>query len=116
LSVRFLSGEINSYPFSPAPLSNESQLILPHLLHLAKHGWWPVGSQPAVDGLPSEDETLGWGPAGGYVYQKPFVEFFASEAIVEKLEETIGTVKGVVDFLAGNRAVRPNYHSTLRTT
>jgi methylenetetrahydrofolate reductase (NADPH) len=109
LSVRFLSGEINSYPFSPAPLSNESQLILPHLLRLARHGWWPVGSQPAVDGLPSEDETVGWGPAGGYVYQKPFVEFFASEAVVDKLEDAVGTVKGEVDFLAGNRAVRPNH-------
>lgn len=43
------------------------------------------------------------------MYQKPFVEFFASEAVVDKLEDAVGTVKGVVDFLAGNRAVRPNY-------
>jgi len=106
LCLSFLSGEITSYPFSPAPLSNESQLILPHLLRLAELGWWPVGSQPAVDGLPSDDDTVGWGPAGGYVYQKPFVEFFATEAIVDKLEAAIGTVKGVVDFLAGNHAVR----------
>ena len=42
------------------------------------------------------------------MYQKPFVEFFASSAIVEKLEKVIGTVKGVVDFLAGNHAVRRN--------
>ncbi|KAH9981738.1 methylenetetrahydrofolate reduct [Russula compacta] len=104
LSLRFLSGEITSYPFSPAPLSKESRLILPHLLRLAEHGWWPVCSQPAVDGLPSDDDTVGWGPAGGYVYQKSFVEFFASETIVEKLEEAIGTVNGVVDFLAGNHA------------
>jgi hypothetical protein len=46
------------------------------------------------------------------VYQKPFVEFFADEAIVEKLEEAIGTAKGVVDFLAGNRAVRSKLSST----
>lgn len=43
------------------------------------------------------------------MYQKPFVEFFASEAIVDKLEVAVGTVKGVVDFLAGNHAVRLNY-------
>ncbi|KAI0293541.1 methylenetetrahydrofolate reduct [Russula brevipes] len=104
LCLRFLSGEISSYPFSSAPLSGESQLILPHLLRLAKHGWWPVGSQPAVDGLRSEDETVGWGPSGGYVYQKPFVEFFASTAIVEKLEQAIGEVNGTVDFLAGSKA------------
>ncbi|KAH9066364.1 methylenetetrahydrofolate reduct [Lactarius vividus] len=103
LSMRFLRGEITSYPFSPAPLSSESQLILPHLLCLAKNGWWPVGSQPAVDGLQSDHGTVGWGPAGGYVYQKSFVEFFASENIVERLEKAIGKVKGVVDFLAGNK-------------
>ena len=106
MCLSFLSGEITSYPFSSAPLSNESQVILPHLLRLAELGWWPVGSQPAVDGLPSDDDTVGWGPAGGYVYQKPFVEFFVTEAIVDKLEAAIGTVKGVVDFLAGNHAVR----------
>jgi hypothetical protein len=39
------------------------------------------------------------------VYQKSFVEFFASTAVVERLESTIGKVKGVVDFLAGNNAV-----------
>jgi hypothetical protein len=50
------------------------------------------------------------------VYQKPFVEFFASEAVVDKLEDAVGTMKGVVDFLAGNRAVRPNYLPPLRST
>ena len=39
------------------------------------------------------------------MYQKPFVEFFASTAVVERLERTIGKVKGAVDFLAGNNAV-----------
>jgi len=42
------------------------------------------------------------GLAGGYVYQKPFVEFFASAAIVEKLEKAVVGVNRVVDLLAGN--------------
>jgi hypothetical protein len=106
LSLRFLQGEITAYPFSPAPLSSESQLILPHLLRLAKNGWWPVGSQPAVDGLQSDNAIVGWGPAGGYVYQKSFVEFFASEQVVERLEKAVEKAKGIVDFLAGNKMVR----------
>ncbi|KAH9993822.1 MTHFR-domain-containing protein [Russula vinacea] len=116
LSLSFLSGKITSYPFSTAPLSSESQLILPHLLRLAGHGWWPVSSQPAVDGTPSEDDTVGWGPPGGYVYQKPFVEFFASEAIVERLERAIKSMNGVVDFLAGNKAgeLKTNMQDTER--
>ena len=36
------------------------------------------------------------------MYQKQFVEFFASTAVVERLERAIGKVKGIVDFLAGN--------------
>jgi len=32
------------------------------------------------------------------------VEFFASAAIVEKLEKAVAAVNGVVDFLAGNNA------------
>jgi methylenetetrahydrofolate reductase (NADPH) len=33
-------------------------------------GYLTINSQPAVDGVPSDDRVHGWGPAGGYVYQK----------------------------------------------
>ncbi|KAN0140910.1 Methylenetetrahydrofolate reductase domain containing protein [Lactarius tabidus] len=94
LSLRFLQGEITAYPFSPAPLSSESQLILPHPLRLAKNGWWP-----------SDHSIVSWGPAGGYVCQKSFVEFFGSEQVVERLEKAVEKAKGIVDFLAGNKMV-----------
>ena len=103
--MSFLSGEITSYPFSTEPLSSRSQFILPHLLRLAGHSWWPVRWQPAVNCCPSEYATFGWGPRGGYVYQKPVVEFFANAAIVERLERAIETMDGVVDFFAGNNVV-----------
>lgn len=58
-------------------LSPETALILPHLLALnSRRNWWTIASQPAVDGLPSSDSIHGWGPAGGFVFQKAFVEFF----------------------------------------
>ncbi|TFY82555.1 hypothetical protein EWM64_g1450 [Hericium alpestre] len=105
ISLRFLSSETDSYPFSPSPLSLESQRILPHLKRLARLGWWSVGSQPAVDGESSEDPVIGWGPAGGYVYQKPFVEFFVSQEEVERIEKKIEEKgDGWVDYLAGNFA------------
>ena len=50
-------------------------------------------------------------PAGGYVYQKSFVEFFANTAVVERLEREVWKVKGIVDFLAGNNAVGRNCDS-----
>lgn len=58
-------------------LSPETALILPHLLALnSRRNWWTIASQPAIDGLPSSDRIHGWGPAGGFVFQKAFVEFF----------------------------------------
>ncbi|KAL8729794.1 MAG: hypothetical protein Q9166_004517 [cf. Caloplaca sp. 2 TL-2023] len=58
-------------------LSPETTLIRDHLLFLnTKRNWWTIASQPAVDGLPSTDPIHGWGPAKGFVFQKPFVEFF----------------------------------------
>lgn len=62
---------------SSPTLSPETTLIREHLLALTtSHNWWTIASQPAVDGLPSTDPVHGWGPAKGFVFQKPFVEFF----------------------------------------
>ncbi|TFK54614.1 MTHFR-domain-containing protein [Heliocybe sulcata] len=101
--LRHLRGEIDSTPFSHGPLSPESILILKELEKLNKRGWWTVGSQPAVDGIRSTDEVFGWGPPSGYVYQKAFVEFFATGEDVEKIEKKIAeNGDGWVDYFAGN--------------
>lgn len=42
-----------------------------------------------VDGIKSVDVTHGWGPAGGYVYQKGFVEFFCSASTFKALVEAV---------------------------
>lgn len=79
LFTSHLSGNSpNQLPWSDSPsLSPETALILPHLLALnSRRNWWTIASQPAVDGLPSSHSIHGWGPAGGFVFQKPFVEFF----------------------------------------
>ncbi|KAL8837292.1 MAG: hypothetical protein Q9170_002587 [Blastenia crenularia] len=62
---------------SSPTLSPETALIREKLLALTTScNWWTIASQPAVDGLPSTDPIHGWGPAKGFVFQKPFVEFF----------------------------------------
>lgn len=46
---------------------------------------------------------VGWGPRGGYVFQKAFVEFFADEKDVATIEENIKTRGGGwVDYFAAN--------------
>ncbi|PCH37893.1 methylenetetrahydrofolate reduct [Wolfiporia cocos MD-104 SS10] len=101
--MRHLHSKIATTPFSPTPLSPESLMIIEHLERLTRRGWWTVGSQPAINGASSEDEVVGWGPRGGYVYQKCFVEFFAETKDLERIERKVkGQGQGWVDFFAGN--------------
>lgn len=104
--LRHLHSEIPDTPFSDGPLNEESQFILPQLEKLTKRGWWTIGSQPAVDGAKSTDPVFGWGPQGGYVYQKAFVEFFAPEKDVEMVISKAGSQgKGWVDYFVVNLEV-----------
>ncbi|KAJ6618807.1 methylenetetrahydrofolate reduct [Mycena sp. CBHHK59/15] len=100
----YLHSKILTTPFSPAPLSPESLMILPHLERLTRRGWWTVGSQPAINGASSSDEVVGWGPRAGYVFQKGFVEFFCQEEEVNAIERRVlERGKGWVHWFAGNK-------------
>ncbi|KAJ7188463.1 methylenetetrahydrofolate reductase-domain-containing protein [Mycena filopes] len=100
----YLHSKILMTPFSPAPLSPESLMILPHLERLTRRGWWTVGSQPAVDGASSSDEVVGWGPRAGYVFQKGFVEFFCTAEEVDATERRVRERgNGWVHWFAGNK-------------
>ena len=52
-------------------------------------GLLTINSQPAVNGAPSDDEVYGWGGAGGYVYQKAYVEFFCDRETFEIFQTTV---------------------------
>jgi methylenetetrahydrofolate reductase (NADPH) len=113
--LRHLHSQIPTTPFSSAPLNSESSSILPRLKKLTHRGWWTVGSQPSVDGASSTDEVFGWGPRGGYVFQKSFVEFFAEKSDVERIEKKIKEDgKGLVDYFAGNVQVRVENNFSVR--
>lgn len=84
---RHVSGELHMVPWSEGGaeegtggLNPETDLIRPELLKLIDgRGWWTLASQPAVNGVRSDDPIFGWGPPReGFVFQKPFVEFFCS--------------------------------------
>ena len=67
-------------PSVDGPLQAETKKIQRYLLDLIEgREFWTLASQPAVDGVTSDDEVFGWGPPGeGRIFQKPFVEFFTS--------------------------------------
>ncbi|KAF5025884.1 hypothetical protein F66182_2003 [Fusarium sp. NRRL 66182] len=104
LFVKHIQGELPAIPWSEEELLAESSTIKPHLLQLNRKGWWTVASQPAVNGLRSSDDTFGWGPPSGFVFQKSFVEFFipANEWQTLKGKLTSPELRDSVCFYASN--------------
>jgi methylenetetrahydrofolate reductase (NADPH) len=88
--VSFCSGKINSLPWCEMSLAQESQQISSNLINLNEMGFFTINSQPNVNGTPSEDAVVGWGGAGGRVYQKAYLEFFTSK---DKLNALIKNIK-----------------------
>ena len=80
LFKRHVMGSLDQLPWSEGGLNEETRVIEHELCRLIEErGWWSVASQPAVDGVSSDDPIFGWGPKGGFVFQKAFVEFFIPE-------------------------------------
>ncbi|CAN0349801.1 unnamed protein product [Lampetra planeri] len=57
-------------PWNDEPLAAESSLLIEHLAGLNRRGVLTINSQPRANARPSTDPALGWGPPGGYVFQK----------------------------------------------
>ncbi|GAA93542.1 uncharacterized protein L969DRAFT_89200 [Mixia osmundae IAM 14324] len=76
LFARFCRGEIAALPWSDEPAAKETSIIGEALAKMNLAGYLTINSQPVVDGAPSSDPVHGWGPRGGYVYQKAYLEFF----------------------------------------
>ncbi|KAH3902129.1 probable Methylenetetrahydrofolate reductase 1 [Saccharomycodes ludwigii] len=77
--VRYLQGSIPSLPWSDIGLSAETALIQEELIQLNERGYLTLSSQPSTNASSSTDKIFGWGPVGGHVYQKAFVEFFVGK-------------------------------------
>lgn len=97
--IKYLSGSISELPWSDEPITAETSLIKDELLKLNQKGWWTIASQPAVNGARSQDPTVGWGPKGGWVFQKAFVELFVPESEFERLRQVLESTANI-SFLA----------------
>jgi len=83
--TRYCKGEIPSLPWCDSSLASETEGIKDNLLSVNSAGFLTINSQPRVNGASSSDPKYGWGPKGGYVYQKAYLEFFTSPANLSKL-------------------------------
>ncbi|KAF9402407.1 hypothetical protein BGX21_010193 [Mortierella sp. AD011] len=103
LFVQFIQGKIPLLPWSEGSPLPETEAIQSKLVACNERGLWTVGSQPAVNGKPSTDPLVGWGPKGGYVYQKGFLELFVGPNEVEAMIQKLRTVSPWITFLAASR-------------
>lgn len=101
--MNYLSGTVDALPWSELGLSPETAIIQEQLIALNKRGYFSLASQPACDGAKSDDKIFGWGPKGGYVYQKAFVELFVPREDWEtKIKPTLDSNLGIVSYYVGD--------------
>lgn len=66
--TQYAQRTLKKFPFSEGPISAESELIKDALVTLNQNKLLTINSQPKVNGAPSNDPLVGWGPAKGYIY------------------------------------------------
>jgi len=85
----FIEGRIPFLPWCEESLHLETSIIRDKLVALNRSGYVTINSQPRINAAPSGDPKFGWGPDGGYVYQKAYVEFFTSAKKLRKLMDCL---------------------------
>lgn len=101
--IKYVDGVIPQLPWTETGMSTESGLIGHQLRWLNQHGFLTINSQPRANGVPSDHPVLGWGGAGGRVFQKAYVEFFCSDESLQGLVAMAGRHPSLT-FHAVNRA------------
>ena len=102
LFVRYMSGKVESLPWSEAPISSEADILKDDLIELNSRGLLTVNSQPAVDGAKSSDPVYGWGPRNGYVYQKAYLEVLVSPYLIDTVVERMEMDPDVTYYAVNN--------------
>ncbi|POS83635.1 hypothetical protein EPUL_004896 [Erysiphe pulchra] len=85
LFVKYLQGDLNSFPWGETPITSEADSIKTELIDLNQRGFLTINSQPAIDGVKSSDPVFGWGPPNGYVYQKAYLEVLVPNELIDEI-------------------------------
>lgn len=65
------------------------------LMRFNRAGFLTINSQPAQNCVRSDHPERGWGPSGGYLYQKAYLELFCSPERWEELHESFKQFPGL---------------------
>ncbi|KAK0189030.1 methylenetetrahydrofolate reductase-domain-containing protein [Armillaria mellea] len=112
LFARFCKGTLSALPWSDQAPAIETSVIANQLAQMNELGFFTINSQPAVDGVRSDDKVFGWGPSNGYVYQKAYLEFFVQPALLSLLLSHIERDSNITYYVINRRGdLRTNTHS-----
>ena len=103
LFIRYLQKDVNSLPWSESAITSEADAIKVELVELNRRGLLTITSQPSVNGVKSSHPIHGWGPSGGYVYQKAYLELLIAPELVTELIRRIDQDSDMT-FYAVNQA------------
>lgn len=94
-------------PWTNENLGEETTVIKKQLIKLNSLGLCTINSQPRVNGALSADPIFGWGPPGGFVFQKAYIEFFCAPEIWDRLHNRLSHADPqTLSFMAVNRKVK----------
>ena len=100
--VRFLTADLKSLPWSESPITSETDAIKSELIDLNKRGFLTITSQPSVNGVKSTHPVHGWGPQGGYVYQKAYLELLIAPDLMDELISRIDQTEDITFYAVRN--------------
>ncbi|XP_078094986.1 methylenetetrahydrofolate reductase (NADPH) isoform X2 [Mustelus asterias] len=101
----YITGQSNSngkkvtcLPWNDEPLALETSLMKEELEKVNRMGILTINSQPNINARPSTDPIVGWGPEGGFVFQKAYLEFFTSAENIFTLLKVLKKYKTRVNY------------------
>ena len=112
--AQYVEGRIPILPWCESALSGETVPLTNKLAEINRSGFLSINSQPAVNGAKSTHPTYGWGGVGGRVYQKAYIEFFASPDLLKATMEVMSRHPNLnfhainsekVEFSSGHKSV-----------
>jgi len=100
--VGFIKNEgVKKLPWCSEAPAKETNWIAKQLVKLNSMGLLTINSQPRVNASLSTDPYVGWGPSGGFVYQKAYCEFFCKKELLDKIIKEMGS-KNTFSYMAVN--------------
>merc|ERR1712224_393785 len=100
--VGFIKNDVKKLPWCSECPAKETNFIAKQLIKLNDLGLLTINSQPRVNASLSTDPYVGWGPTGGFVYQKAYCEFFCTKDLLDKIIAAMGKTS-TCSYMAVNK-------------